>query len=134
MFNDKAGMDFANNEINLIVTVKLSYFSNFYKFHNYIENNIQLIKWKFRSTWIEKWKWGEVLESNINKQDLKAQKFVRLNILTSNMWSRKGIPVLLSGEPTPSKFNFTATFVSFVTLFTDPIRSLIEHAKTKSYK
>ena len=45
------------------------------------------------------------------------------------MWSRKGIPVLLSATPVPSKFIFTDTFVSFVTLFTSPIRAT-EREKT----
>lgn len=40
---------------------------------------------------------------------------------TSNIWSRKGIPLELSATPVPSKLIFTETFVSFVTLFTSPI-------------
>lgn len=48
---------------------------------------------------------------------------LKTKILTSNIWSRKGIPVELSATPVPSKLSFTETFVSFVTLFTSPIRA-----------
>lgn len=45
-----------------------------------------------------------------------------MKVLTSNIWSRKGIPVSFWATPEPSKFIETITLVSFVTLLTSPIR------------
>jgi len=44
-----------------------------------------------------------------------------LKTLTSSIWSRKGIPELLSATPVPSKLILTDTLVSLVTLFTSAI-------------
>lgn len=79
--------------------------------HVYIEQSM-------RSKLLTKENHKNTLYQNIFRQTYKTDK-----TLTSNIWSRKGIPVELSATPLPSKFIFTNTFVSFVSLFTSPIRA-----------